>query len=139
MNTNMNTNIITFSKARDVKKGWGKEVQIFNSAAKEDSPTGLSGKLLVYTEYGAVSSMHFHRTKSEVFYVLSGRVQFKYYNLDNADEMATVLVEGDVVTIPPGNPHQIISLEPSTIIEFASTDYSWDNYRVRKGDSQRER
>lgn len=134
-------NTITFGRATDVKKGWGKEVVIVNKNINNDItlnnfPTGYSGKLLCYDKAGAVSSSHFHHEKWEVFYLFLGRVNFYYYNPNNADQLCKELIEGDVVDIPPGNPHQIVCLEPAIIIEIASTDYYWDNFRIGKGDSQ---
>lgn len=130
---------IQFRRATEVPKGWGKEVRIVNETVldEEEFPTGYSGKLLVYDKAGAVSSMHFHTVKHETFYVLSGRFVFSFYNPENAEKVIIVLVGGDIVSIPTSNPHQISCEAPGTIIEFASTDYSWDNYRVEKGDSQR--
>ncbi len=128
--------LIEFRKANDVPKGWGKEVQIINFTALE-GVSGYSGKLLVYTAGDCRSSMHFHTRKHETFYLLKGRVKFCYYNPENADKHTRVLVEGDVVVIPPNNPHQIITETEATVIEFATTDYHWDNYRVEKGDSQK--
>jgi quercetin dioxygenase-like cupin family protein len=130
---------ISFSMAIDKPKGWGKERQIINQVVLPDEtfPKGYSGKLLVYEKAGAVSSMHFHTVKHETFYVLTGTFAFYYYNPENADVLKRVLWPGDVVEIPPCNPHQLVCEETGIIIEFASTDYAWDNYRVGKGDSQR--
>lgn len=130
---------IIFSKATDVPKGWGKEVQIVNEVVLSDEPfpTGYSGKLLVYDKAGAISSMHFHTVKHETFYVLSGLFEFFYHDPQTADKRSRVIGPGDVVSIPTCNPHQLACLQAGAIIEFASTDYTWDNYRVGKGDSQK--
>jgi len=50
---------------KEVKKVWGKEVWIVNCEK-------YCGKLL-YLDKGAVSSMHYHITKQETFYALSGQ------------------------------------------------------------------
>lgn len=129
---------ITFARAKDVPKGWGKEVWIANNVVTDGRfPTGYSGKLLVYDKEGAKSSMHFHTVKHETFYVAKGEFVVWYYNPDNADLLHEIVREGDTVTIPPNNPHQVVLRGASgVIIEFASTDYPWDNFRVGKGDSQ---
>lgn len=130
---------ITFKKAMDVPKGWGKEVWIANNIVLdgENFPTGYSGKLLVYDKEGAKSSMHYHVVKHETFYVVKGEFVLWYFNHKNADLLHEVVVEGDVVTIPPYNPHQLVLRGAhGVIIEFASTDYAWDNIRIGKGDSQ---
>jgi quercetin dioxygenase-like cupin family protein len=130
---------ITFKKALIVPKGWGSEVQITNNETTFELqlPTGYSGKLLVYDKVGAVSSLHFHTVKHETFYVLWGSFQLIYFNHENADRLEKTLIEGDIVVIPPNNPHQLICRTQGNIVEFASTDYSWDNYRIGKGDSQK--
>jgi oxalate decarboxylase/phosphoglucose isomerase-like protein (cupin superfamily) len=130
--------LIQFRLAADIPKGWGKEIQITNLPVFDvpSFPTGYSGKLLVYEKKWAKSSMHFHTVKHETFFVLSGRFRFFYFNPETADKLTKCLLPGDVVIIPPNNPHQLICDEVGTIIEFASTDNYWDNYRIEKGDSQ---
>ena len=131
---------IIFRRANDVKKGWGKEVQITNhiiSDTEKDFPTGYSGKLLVYDKAGAVSSLHFHKVKCETFFCSRGEFELHYIDLETAERHSRLMVEGDIVEIPPGNPHQVVSKsEYGIIIEFASSDYTFDNYRIGKGDSQ---
>lgn len=130
---------ITFSKAADVPKGWGKEVWIANLfEVSTNFPPGYSGKLLCFNRIGAMSSMHFHTVKHETFYVLDGTFTLCHYNPETAQLLRTVLHKGNIVTIPPHNPHQLLCETTSgTIAEFASADYSWDSYRTVAGDSQR--
>lgn len=129
---------ISFLHEAGLPKGWGREVLIVNHAAKYNNnfPTGYSGKLLVYDKAGATSSMHYHVIKHETFYVLCGKFLLTYYDLNNADSQVKPLEAGDVVIIPPSNPHRLQCVTPGTIVEFATTDYSDDNYRIMKGDSQ---
>ena len=69
--------------------------------------------------------------------MLSGIFTLKFFNHLNADELQKTLSIGDIVIIPPGILTKfIISQLTGTIIEFASADYEWDNYRIGKGDSQ---
>jgi quercetin dioxygenase-like cupin family protein len=82
--------------------------------------------------------MHFHGIKHETFYILKGQFRFRYINPHDAEILERTLAVGDVVSIPPLSCHQLECLEEgATIVEFASADYSWDNYRVTKGDSQK--
>lgn len=130
---------ITFKKAIHEPKGWGKEIKVCNAKSEsyDKFPTGYSGKLLVYDRNNAVSSMHFHGQKHETFYVLSGEFTFRWLEPETANLGSKQLYEGDVVEIPPLNNHQVICVNAGTILEFASTDHTWDNYRVYKGDSQK--
>jgi len=127
---------VGFTKAKEMPKGWGKEVHIANYLF-EDIKGGYCGKFLDYAKKGATSSMHFHRLKHETFFVHSG--EFEFYHIDTraADKEMRVLKKRDIVTIPPLCPHQIICRKPGFIIEFSTTDYADDNYRVAKGDSQK--
>jgi quercetin dioxygenase-like cupin family protein len=121
---------IGFTTSVVVPKGWGREIQIVNNI-------NYAGKLLIYDKSGATSSMHFHLEKSESFYVLSGEFSLNYYDLEKATLLNKIVKNGDVIDIPAGNPHQLVCVQPGTIIEFSTTDYDFDNYRIGKGDSQR--
>ena len=129
--------LITFSKPNVVPKGWGREIQIANVEGGLTFPCGYSGKLLIYDKAGSISSMHFHTKKHETFYVLSGSFLLNYYNPVTAERLTQPLNVGEMVRIPVNNPHQLQCLQAGTIIEFATTDYDWDNFRVGQGDSQR--
>jgi mannose-6-phosphate isomerase-like protein (cupin superfamily) len=122
---------------RIVPKGWGKEI-IF--AAQYPSMKGLGGgycgKILSFEKVGAEGSMHFHALKHETFYIHSGRFKLKYIKTYNAEEVEIEVKAGDVVVIPPNNPHKVICLEVGEIFEASTADYADDSYRVQKGDSQ---
>jgi mannose-6-phosphate isomerase-like protein (cupin superfamily) len=133
MSIPFNKQTINIKQAHNIPKGWGRETIIANFFGE----FGYAGKLLIYDKAGAVSSMHWHKEKHETFYILSGQFYLKYYNLNNADEIETSLKVGDVVVIPPNNPHQLTCIEAGTIIEFSSKDNTADNYRIIKGDSQK--
>lgn len=120
---------IEFHQPQVHKKGWGEEVWIANTKK-------YCGKILKFDK-GTKFSVHFHGEKEETFFLLYGSIRFNYYNLKNADKMNKTLVEGDVVYIPRGNPHQIEALEDSAIIEFSSPHFEEDSYRIEKGDSQK--
>ena len=132
---------IRIFRACDVPKGWGKEVQIINKIIipGENFPTGYAGKLLVYEKDGAISSMHLHGVKWETFYQFSGEFLLRYINPENAEILEVLLKNGDVVDIPPLCQHQLKCIKAGIIIEFSSTDRSWDNYRVIPGDSQNQK
>jgi mannose-6-phosphate isomerase len=111
-----------------VKKGWGHE---FIWATNDK----YCGKLMVFDK-GSKFSMHFHREKTESWYVLSGEFQVKWINTLNADILTVVLKPGDTWDNNPCEPHQLICIEAGTIIEVSTPDSVEDNYRVQPGDSQ---
>jgi len=101
-------------KTKIVKKAWGHEEWIWN----ED----YCGKLLVLKE-GYQCSMHYHKVKDEVFYVIRGRVL-----MEKGNEKA-ILEPGDAVHISPGELHRFTGLTSAQIIEFSSHHSDEDSYR----------
>ncbi len=112
-----------------VYKGWGNETIVVNNQE-------YCGKILRFNK-GKKFSCHFHILKHETFYVLMGKLNLRYYDLKNADNLNIELIPGDIVTIPRCEPHQIESLEESVIIEFSTHHEDSDSYRIAKGDSQK--
>ena len=118
-----------FRKVEIEKKGWGEEVYLANNEH-------YCGKLLKFNK-GSTFSLHAHDSKIESFYLLFGRVEFRYLNLENAEPMSEILFQGDVVDIPRLCFHQVHALEDSTIIEISTFHRSDDSFRVGKGDGQK--
>ena len=126
----MNTHTrLTISKAEKHAKGWGEEVWIINNEK-------YCCKLLKFNK-GATFSDHYHIRKDEAWYVLSGKLELRYYNLANADRIVKILKQGDVVHIPPNTPHQLVAHETSVVIEVSTPHDEAYSYRIAKGDSQK--
>lgn len=98
-----------------VPKVWGEEHWIVN---KE-----YCGKKLVLKR-GFRCSMHFHKVKDEVFFVIAGKV------LLETEAGDYVLVPGDHHHIPQRLLHRFSGLEDSEIIEFSSHHEDADSYRT---------
>ena len=116
-----------FRHSSETPKGWGKEVLLANR-------DGYCGKLLCFNK-GAKFSMHFHDLKSESFYVLSGRIEFRYIG-KGCVIFSETLNRGDVVDIPRLCLHQVEALEESVLVEVSTRHEDSDSYRVAPGDSQ---
>lgn len=112
-----------------VQKGWGEERWIVNNEK-------YCGKILKFNA-GSRFSMHYHIDKEETFFVLKGHLKLKYFDLTNASEKIEDLHCGDVVDIPPCNPHKLEAIEDSSIIEISTHHEDSDSYRIGKGDSQK--
>ena len=112
-----------------VKKGWGHEL----IWATNDL---YCGKLMKFNP-GAKFSMHFHATKDESWYILSGRFKIRFIETNDASMHEVVLKEGETWRNRPLQPHQVECLEEGTIIEVSTPDSVEDNYRVLPGDSQK--
>jgi mannose-6-phosphate isomerase-like protein (cupin superfamily) len=95
-------------------KAWGEEHWIVNER--------YCGKKLVLRQ-GYRCSVHHHRLKDEVFYVLTGRV------LMEVDSAPRVLLPGMKQHIRPGQKHRFTGLEASEIIEFSTHHEEEDSYR----------
>jgi mannose-6-phosphate isomerase-like protein (cupin superfamily) len=95
-------------------KVWGEEHWIVNAS--------YCGKKLVLRQ-GYRCSVHYHRLKDEVFYVLSGRV------LMEVDGALRALRPGMTQRIRPGEKHRFTGLEDSEIIEFSTHHVEEDSYR----------
>ena len=109
-------------------KGWGHELWLANNEE-------FCGKVLQIRK-GCKFSMHFHRDKREVFWLLQGRAELHFINPEDASEYSLPLSSGQCVEIPRLLPHQIRAIEDCQIIEFSTTHREEDSYRVRPGDSQ---
>lgn len=121
---------ITSSKPEIHKKGWGYEIWVANNDK-------YCGKILHFNK-GAEFSLHYHMLKHETFYVLKGRLELRGIDLSDATRYESEIKEGDVITIPAGNPHKLIALEESDIMEVSTQHFESDSYRIEPGNSQKQ-
>jgi len=110
-------------------KGWGKEVWIANNAK-------YCGKILYFNK-GAEFSMHYHMLKHETFYILSGKIVLRGFDLSDATPHEETYGPGTVIVIPAGNPHKIFAIEETVVIEVSTQHFEDDSYRIQRGDSQK--
>lgn len=111
-------------------KKWGSERWVCNNEE-------FCGKLLTIKK-GGQFSMHFHRDKREVFFVLTGFLTFSYIDTATAHEFSFTLMPGNTIEIPRLCPHRLKAHEDSTVIEFSTHHEESDSYRVAPGDSQKQ-
>ena len=108
-------------------KGWGREVWIANNAL-------YCGKILEI-EKGKRCSLHFHKLKTESFYLRAGRLRVR---VKESAEAATItefeLHQGQCMDVPLGLVHQMEALEDSELYEFSTQHFDSDSYRIEKGD-----
>jgi mannose-6-phosphate isomerase-like protein (cupin superfamily) len=98
-----------------VPKVWGEEHWIVNRE--------YCGKKMILRQ-GFRCSMHAHKEKDEVFYVVSGRI------LLELGDGERVMGPGDHQHVPPGVEHRFWGLEDAEIFEFSSHHEDADSYRV---------
>ena len=113
---------ISFRRTTTVNKAWGHEIHVINLPE-------YCGKILVFRK-AASFSLHWHHHKTETWHVLSGKLNLTYFDLTVGTTLSKVLIMGDVVHVPAGNPHRLEALEDSQVMEVSTTDRSDDNYRI---------
>ncbi|MBV8137940.1 MAG: cupin domain-containing protein [Deltaproteobacteria bacterium] len=108
-------------------KGWGREVWIANNAK-------YCGKILEIRK-GKRCSFHFHKLKSESFYLRRGQLRIRLKESIDAETIREFdLHEGECMDIPPGLVHQMQAIEDSELFEFSTQHFESDSYRIVKGD-----
>ena len=108
-------------------KGWGHEIWIVNNEL-------YCGKILHFLE-GKRCSFHYHKIKTETFYLKSGKITVLHSEQDDIRLAKEVtLLPGDSFHVPVGLRHQMIALEESELFEFSTQHFEKDSYRIVKGD-----
>lgn len=108
-------------------KGWGHEEWIINNEL-------YCGKILKFNA-GKRCSYHFHKLKTETFYIQDGKIRVIYSYGDDIQHANTVeLSAGDIFHVPVGLRHQIVAIEVSNVFEFSTPHYEEDSYRIIRGD-----
>ena len=78
-------------------------------------------------------SLHFHREKIEIFYLVKGRLEITLVS-DGQEEIFEIH-EGDSLFLPACVVHQMKGLEEENILlEVSTEDSPQDSYRIQKGD-----
>jgi len=108
-------------------KGWGREVWIANNDQ-------YCGKILEIKK-GKRCSLHFHKLKTESFYLRSGHLRLRVKeSASSAVVREFDLHEGECMDVSPGLVHQMEALEDSELFEFSTQHFESDSYRIVKGD-----
>ena len=133
----MGENLISVSKAtainrarkpiRVVPKGWGREIWIVNGDL-------YCGKILEI-DRGKRCSLHFHKLKTESFYLRRGRLKVRIKESPEAECVNEFeLIAGDCMDIPRGLVHQMEALEDAELYEFSTQHFDRDSHRLVRGD-----
>src|ERR1700680_5053168 len=92
-------------------KGWGREVWLANNEL-------YCGKILEINK-GKRCSLHFHKLKTESFFLRVGRLRVTIKASADAEEIEQfILNQGECMDIPPGLVHQMEALEVAGFYEF---------------------
>ena len=108
-------------------KGWGREIWIANNDL-------YCGKILEIRQ-GKRCSLHYHKLKTESFYLRSGRLKVR---VKESPEAAVIeefeLIAGECMDVPPGLVHQMEALEDAELFEFSTQHFNSDSHRLVRGD-----
>lgn len=117
--------ILVGDQIHAVDKEWGRELWIHNTEQ-------YCGKILEFRE-GARFSMHFHKLKTETWYVISGRLKFEWIDFETANWNTAELVPNTVVHIPSGQAHRLTALTKGVrIMEVSTQHFDSDSYRIQR-------
>lgn len=125
----MNELLITSPVIRDVPitvdKEWGRELWIHNDEQ-------YCGKILEI-ELNKCFSMHFHKLKTETWYIISGRLRFDWINLEEGSSYECELKPETSIEILSGLPHRLTALtEGVRIMEVSAQHFDSDSYRIAR-------
>jgi len=100
---------------KKITKIWGEEHWLANEEF-------CCKKLLVSEGY--MCSLHYHKIKDELFYVVYGKVKIEL------NDIIKILKAGDWVRVKPEDKHRFSGLEDSLIIESSTHHIEEDSYRI---------
>jgi len=114
-----------------IDKGWGFELTFVNNS-------DYSGKLLVFEQAGAKTSMLFHKKRRKTWFVNEGKFKLTFIDTQTGQVHETVLEVGRTVSLGEMSPHQLEALEPNSIIFEVGTgdEGTSDRIRLAPGDTQ---
>jgi len=121
-------NKIMISTPNIIPKGWGCEI-IFASNEL------YCGKILRFNA-GGMTSMHFHASKVETWYVASGRFLVRMIDPRTAERRESQFLPGSCLYLHRNAMHQLVALDAGDIFEVSTKDDANDSYRVEGGSSQ---
>lgn len=129
MSERIDGQIRTNEEVHIVPKVWGEERWLHNDEM-------YCGKILVL-KGGKHCSLHYHKLKTETFYVARGHLQMELTDLEGAMQIPPLIREvfemreGDTLLLKPGMVHRFTGMADETLImEFSTQHFDEDSYRV---------
>jgi mannose-6-phosphate isomerase-like protein (cupin superfamily) len=111
-------------------KGWGREIWIVNNSL-------YCGKILEI-KMGEKCSLHFHKLKTESFYLRKGRLKVRVKESVDAEIVEEFeMAAGECMDVPPGLVHQMEALENVELFEFSTQHFNSDWIACKKATSTR--
>jgi mannose-6-phosphate isomerase-like protein (cupin superfamily) len=79
---------------------------------------------------GYVRGGHFHRVKTEIFYVISGSCRLSFLDLETGKSGALTLRAGEMVTMEARCAHRMEAVEFCRVLEFSTVDVDYSEDTV---------
>jgi dTDP-4-dehydrorhamnose 3,5-epimerase-like enzyme len=80
---------------------------------------------------GFTRGSHYHERKEEIFYVVHGKMEARFIDMDTHQRKESILVKGDKIWIKPRCSHLFQALEDTLVVEYSPQVYEMeDNYRI---------
>lgn len=106
-----------------VEKSWGREIWFANNPL-------YCGKILEIKPH-STTSMHYHMTKDETLYVMSGTLRIAWLKTDEGIQIVQIVSPGNSIRIRPGQPHRLKTTdEPVVIFEVSTEHFDSDSFRI---------
>jgi quercetin dioxygenase-like cupin family protein len=86
-------------------------------------------RFVAYIEFneGVVRGNHFHVGRTEMLYIIRGRLQAAFESLDTGDVITLELHTGDLITTHPGHAHQYRAVEYTQTLELSESAFDPDS------------
>ena len=114
-----------------VPKVWGEERWIHNDKL-------YCGKLLIVKK-GKHCSLHYHKLKTETFYVTHGQLKVELTTLKNAKHNPPIIKEsfelskGEAIILKPNSVHRFTALtKEAHLFEFSTQHFDSDSHRIER-------
>ena len=86
-------------------------------------------------EKGKRCSLHFHKLKTESFYLRAGRLKVRVKESPESEVIEEFeLTAGECMDVPLGLVHQMEALEDAELYEFSTQHFESDSHRLVPGD-----
>ena len=124
---------VLIEKVPEIKEGlkakrWREERGEFVQIAYNEEMRHLA---IFEIRKGFMRGSHYHERKEEIFYVVYGRMEAKFIDMDTHQRKESNLMRGDKIWIKPRCSHLFQALEDTLVVEYSPQVYEIeDNHKI---------
>jgi dTDP-4-dehydrorhamnose 3,5-epimerase-like enzyme len=119
-------------------KRWTEERGVFVQISYQEEIRHL---VLFEIRKGFSRGGHYHAKKEEIFYIVSGKIKTRLWDLDTQEREERVFEKGNRIRIQPRCGHLFYALRDTVVVEYSPQVYEpGDSYAIdfeRSGDGSR--